>query len=232
MEVEHESMSSDGEQPTPSRYRRVRTRIRRADTWGLVATVVLSLATLMTAWCGYQSTRWGGESGDLQRDATNLRLQSTRVGDAADRQQTTDAVAFETWLEADITGATRLAGELAARFSPELRIAFDVWSASSPADQLTTGSPIDLEEYRPPGRFAEELMLTAAADLERQADEAQNTGDDYVFLAVVYAMVLFLIGVAPKLSDDLASQVAIVVGSVILVVAMIVTLTLPISVAA
>ena len=55
----------------------------RWDRWEplaeVIATVILALATLATAWSGYQSARWGGEQSTKFSQAGALRTESTRA---------------------------------------------------------------------------------------------------------------------------------------------------------
>jgi hypothetical protein len=55
---------------------------RRQHRIDVVSTVLLALATLATAWAGYQSSRWHSE----QAKATASRIESTRSQDVADRE--------------------------------------------------------------------------------------------------------------------------------------------------
>ena len=38
----------------------------------IIAVLMLGVATLGSAWCGYQATRWNSEESDLARDAATL----------------------------------------------------------------------------------------------------------------------------------------------------------------
>ena len=44
----------------------------------LVATVLLAVATVATAWSGYQSTRWNGEQSKAVSRSNALRIESGR----------------------------------------------------------------------------------------------------------------------------------------------------------
>ena len=46
------------------------------DRFEIGAVVVLALATLATAWSGYEATRWGQESTLAQRDANTARIKA------------------------------------------------------------------------------------------------------------------------------------------------------------
>ena len=44
----------------------------------VIAVVLLGIATIGSAWCGYQASRWNGEENELARDASNLEVEAAR----------------------------------------------------------------------------------------------------------------------------------------------------------
>lgn len=60
-----------------------------------VATVILALATVATAWSGYQASRWHGEQAIAFSHANAARVESTRASDLANAQTETDVA---TWV--------------------------------------------------------------------------------------------------------------------------------------
>ena len=59
----------------------------RFDRWEpvaeVVATIVLAIATLATAWSGYQAARWGGVQSTSYSQAAALRTESVRTSNQA-----------------------------------------------------------------------------------------------------------------------------------------------------
>ena len=70
----------------------------RERSWSLAAAVILSLATLVSAWCGYQASVWNGVVSTQTREANAARLDSARHADVADRQLSSDLLIFAVWL--------------------------------------------------------------------------------------------------------------------------------------
>nr|NLD41139.1 hypothetical protein [Actinomycetales bacterium] len=58
--------------------------------WAFAAAIILSLATLLSAWAGYQATRWSSEYSLQTRSATVARIEAVASADTANRQLTTD----------------------------------------------------------------------------------------------------------------------------------------------
>jgi hypothetical protein len=62
--------------------------------------VLLSLATLATAWAAYQSPEWTGEQSLATSHATAARIAENRVSALANRQVRIDVATFIQWLDA------------------------------------------------------------------------------------------------------------------------------------
>jgi hypothetical protein len=63
----------------------------RVERWvQVVATVLLALAAVATAWAGYQASRWHGEQAVAGAKANAARLESARASGVANRQAQID----------------------------------------------------------------------------------------------------------------------------------------------
>ena len=70
------------------------------DRVEFVATVLLALATVATAWSGYQSTRWNGEQAKAGARANALRIESAKAAGLANTQTIVDVSVFTGWVNA------------------------------------------------------------------------------------------------------------------------------------
>ena len=78
---------------------------RRIRKWSEVwETVILSVATLVTAWAGYQAGQWNGLQTELNVQAHTLQLQSGVLDGRAGQMQLIDLAAFANWAEATADG--------------------------------------------------------------------------------------------------------------------------------
>ena len=201
----------------------------RDDRWSLAAAIILSLATFASAWCGFQASAWGAVSTVESRAASTHRMEASRHSAIADRHTSTDVLLFTAWVEADISGQTQFADELAKRFLPHFTPAFDAWLAQPAAQgQLPGGSPFDQDVYQPPTQaLAEEANRLAGEAIER-ADEASAIGGRYVLATVLFASVLFLSGIASKLSQPRLARAVVLLAGITLIGALVTMLLLPI----
>lgn len=149
----------------------------------------------------------------------------------ADRQILSDLTIFLTWVEADITDTEAVAAEVEGRFRPEFRPAFDAWLAGpgGTTGDLPEGSPFDLPEYAPAARAAADQAESRALTATIAADEASSRSSRYVLTTVLFASVLFLAGIAAKLTVfRLAHGVVIVAGLTLTAAILLLLATLPV----
>ena len=205
------------------------TKDRRDYRWSLAAAVILSLATLASAWCGYQAAVWSAVNSDQSRAANGARLDAARQSARADRQMNSDVLLFTTWVGAEMSGQEQLADEVALRFLPHFVAAFEAWQAL-PVGQdgrLPDGSPFDRPEYVLPAQAAADQALVTAAAAIADADLAAANNQRYVLSTVLFASVLFLAGIADKLRNRPASHGVVVLAGLSLVSAIVILASLP-----
>ena len=130
----------------------------------LVATVLLAVATVATAWSGYQSTRWNGEQAKAGGRANALRIESAKAAGLANAQSGVDVATFTQWANAYSLRQTELADFYFKRFRPEFKPAVDAWVATRPLkNPAAPPTPFAMPQYR--------LAARAQADqLEAQAN--------------------------------------------------------------
>lgn len=161
--------------------------------------VLLSLATLASAWSAFQAALWSGHQAVRFNDASAARIAAE--GSAADgnREVLVDLSLFVAWAEAATTGQEELARYYENQFSPALADAFEEWLAGA-ADiaGLPEGTPFDLDTFAFAGDADFDAFLDEADVSAQEAADANRTSDRYVLSTVLYAAVLFLAGIATK----------------------------------
>jgi hypothetical protein len=208
---------SESAQETVSRDRRVE----------LIAAIMLSIATVVTAWSAYQATRWSGDQAENYTSASATRTESVRASTEANRQVLIDVATFLNWLDAEQSGDHALANDIHVRMRREFLPAFDAWLATAPAASIPDGTPFELPEYRLAAEERAKRLEAKAAALFEDGNESNDVGDDFVLAAVLFASVLFFSGLAGTF-DSLRAQVfLLILGAVMLGVGTIIVITLP-----
>jgi hypothetical protein len=202
---------------------------RRID---VVATVLLSIATLATAWAGYQSSRWHSEQALHQAKATGTRIESTRSQGVADREAQIDVALFVQWVDANATGERQLADFYRTRFTDRLAPAFDAWIAKRPfGNPNAPSSPFVMEQYSLAARDDAASQEAEADDAAAEATEAVHRADNYVLAVVLFAACLFFAGLSTRMRSIRGQSVILALGCILFVGTVAWVATFPVTVA-
>ena len=207
------------------------TKREGSDWVEIVATVLLALAAVATAWSSYQANRWNGENIKTTSRVNALRIDAARAQGLAEGQTQVDIATFIQWVNANASDDRELADFYVERFRPEFRPAFDAWLATDP---LTNPDA-------PPTPFAmDEYQLQARADAERFDAEEEamaavvrrnvQRSANYVLAVVLFAVSLFFAGMSVKLRGTGTRKALLIVGCVMFIGTAIWIATFPVSV--
>jgi ferric-dicitrate binding protein FerR (iron transport regulator) len=197
----------------------------------ILATVLLSLAAVATAWSSYQANRWHGEQATAMSTTNRIRIEASRSSDLANAQTEVDVATFIQWIDANATGEAMLADFYDQRFRPEFRPAFDAWIATDPfTEPGAPPTPFAMPEYRVAAKI-EAARLDRAA--ERSSEEGRRDiqrASNYVLAVVLFAVALFFAAMCTKLHGRNSRIAMLVVGTVVFVSAVAWIATFPVSV--
>jgi hypothetical protein len=74
----------------------------------LVAVILLSITTILTAWSGFQASKWGSAMAISFNQARSARMQASRLDSDANRVETIQVSLYTQWLQAGFNGNTQL----------------------------------------------------------------------------------------------------------------------------
>jgi hypothetical protein len=193
----------------------------RWDRWEplaeIIATVLLAMATLATAWSGYQSARWGGVQSSKYSQAGALRTESTRASTQAGQLIQIDVGLFTNWINAFANENDRLADFYEARFRPEFKPAFDAWLATDPRNNPDAPpSPFSMPEYNVSKTEEAEQLEQDASNTFEEGSAANQNSDDYILNTVILASVLFLAGMQSRIKSVPMRMLIVILGLLIL----------------
>lgn len=202
------------------------------DRTELVATVLLSLAAVATAWSGYQATRWNGEQTKASSRTNAIRIDAARAQGLAEAQKEVDVATFIQWIDAYAQDQTELKEFYETRFRAEFTPAFTAWLATKPLKNPNApATPFVMPQYRLAAEAeAEQLDVDAevsAAQVRRNIQRASN----YVLGVVLFSVALFFAGMSTKLDDLRLRRFALGVGCTLFLGTVIWLATQPISIA-
>jgi hypothetical protein len=195
----------------------------------ILATLLLALAAVATAWSSYQANRWNGESVKAGARTTALRLDAARAQGLSEAEQQVDVATFIQWVDAYATDDQELQDFYETRFRDEFKPAFEAWIATKPLK--TPGAPptpFKMAEYRPAAKAeAAKLDEAAAVSAQRVQDNLQRSAN-YVLAVVLFAVALFFAGISVKLTAPRLRIILLTLGWVIFLSAVVWIATFPV----
>jgi hypothetical protein len=242
----------DADDTPPEKNDQAKPESKASHLWGsndrveLVATIVLAIATILTAWSGFESGKWGGEQSVNFSEAGAARTESTRADTLAGQLTQIDVAMYIDWVTAistELTDGTvteaelspfspakgTISGFLYLRFREEFLPAVDAWLAEDPiGNPNAPKTPFAMEEYVV-AKGVEADALTALADEKAEAARTANqNGDNYVLTMVLFASVLFFAGVSSKMNRPRNRVIILGFGVVTLIIGVVILVSLPI----
>jgi hypothetical protein len=197
----------------------------------VVATVILALAAVATAWSGYQASRWHGEQAIAFSHANAARVESTRASDLANTQTEIDVATFSQWVDAYARNETRLAAFYRRRFRSEFQPAVAAWIATKPLQNANAPlTPFAMPEYRLATTAEAERLQAAAEAAAAEARRDIQHANDYVLAVVLFSAALFFGGISTRMQSPRPRAVLLGVGCAVLVGALVWVATFPISI--
>jgi hypothetical protein len=179
--------------------------------------ILISVAAVLTALCGYQSGRWGGQQARLYGVANTDRLRSAEAADRANALTAIDVAVFLHYLDAVHARDAQLADFLYGRFRPEFQPAVRAWLATKPLQNPhAPSSPFVMPQYSLKTRAQAAAYDAIASKSFDEAVDATHHSDDFLLLTVIFAGVSFLAGVSTKLVYP-RHAIVVVIGTVALI---------------
>ncbi len=173
---------------------------RSVETW---SAVLLSITVILTAWSGFQASKWGGAMSIAFSQASSARIQANRAATEVAQARQADLSIYTLWVQMKAAKDESAAAYVQARFTDRFTVAFDEWVAQGGISSPGTAplSPFALKSYVPPGT-QEQAALDARAD-ERfeQALSSNQRSDNYTVLGVLFAVVLFFSAMATRFAN-------------------------------
>jgi len=196
---------------------------------------VLAIATVLAAWCAYQSTRWTGVMATAFSEANTNRAESIRLDTQGTSAIAIDVQSFLGWVGAVRDADGPSAAELRARFRPEFKTVFEAWLGRAPGTtvsltDLPPGTPFDRSDYGPALLKASDDLAKAAEQRFADARAANQTGDNYVLVAVLMSIGLFLAGTARQFRSMRLESVILGSAAIAVSIGIVACLLLPINV--
>jgi len=200
------------------------THKRADEAREIIAVALLSLTAILTAWCGFESSKWGGQMSIQFSQASGARIQSINYSSEARDARSVDLAIYTQWIDAKARQDETLATYVSQRFTPAFTIAFDDWQKSG--DQAL--SPFAEPSYVPDGEAQSEKLAKQADRDFAAALESNQRGDNYSILTVLFALVLFFAALAGRTSSRWAGWFMLGLAALVALGGVVILATFPI----
>ena len=174
---------------------------RHERRFEIIATVLLALTALATAWSGYQASLWDGIQSSNYTQASAARTEASQNHTEANQFRLGDLSVFENFVDATLDGDTELANFYRQRFRDEFEPAFASWIALDPfTNPDAPPSPLAMPDYRlSDDQQAKDLTDRAEAKF-KEGEDANNYSDTYTAATLFFAAALFFAAISERFS--------------------------------
>ena len=198
----------------------------------IVATVLLSLAAVATAWSGYQATRWNGEQAKASSRTNAIRVEAARAQGLAEAQTQVDVATFIQWVDAYALKRTSCPTSTSSASARSSGPPSTAWLATKPLENPDAPlTPFAMPQYR----------LAATAEAERLDAEAEvssatvrrniQRSSNYVLGVVLFSVALFFAGTSTRLGHVRLRTISLTLGCIVFLGTLLWIATSPVSVA-
>jgi len=178
--------------------------------------VLLGVATIGSAWCGYQATRWNGKENDLARESGAVQIEAARQFGLA-----TQTVSYDSNMISQYASAVASGNENLKRFyretliRPALLPLIDRWEEQIAAGESPTNL-LDDKEYLDAQLARYRATVAEGEILSLEAQAAGDEADSYVLTTLILASSLFFAGLTTSFRVRFA-RLLLLTGSALLI---------------
>jgi hypothetical protein len=182
------------------------TAARRA-TLELVAVILLSVTTILTAWSAFQASKWSGAMSIAFSEASSSRVESSRLDGAGNVRISNHIGLWSQWATAVGEGNAEVADFLVERFPEPLATAHQDWLAAGGISEDAPASPFDMPSYVVPEKVEAAALGDSAGHRFANALRNNQRSDNYTILTVLFAAVLFFTAMSTRVRSLRSQQV-------------------------
>jgi len=180
----------------------------------VIAVIILGIATVGSAFCGYEATRWNTREGDLERDAATSRVEANRLFSLGTQTVVYDTTVVAQYAAAIAAGDQRLVDFYKTTLvRPDFLPIIDQWT-----EQIRAGEkPVNLlsDQAYLDSQFAGYTKAGAEAEaFTVEAGQASDHADAFVLTALLLAVSLFFAGVTSSFRVTTA-RILLLIGAVV-----------------
>src|SRR5271169_4696232 len=172
---------------------------RRGRWVEILEAVVLATVAVLTAWSGYQASKWEALSATNYALATRTSVRAQEGLTLAGQERLYDIVTFNDWIAARSANDMKLADLFQRRFRPEYLVAFTAWQKLDPFNNpAAPPGPSFMPEYVNSHSIQSAKLSEQATGYFNQGVETRENADNHIKVTVFLATVLFLTALSQR----------------------------------
>jgi hypothetical protein len=196
----------------------------------VLTAVLLSLATVGSAWCAFQSSLWDGiQTFELVASAQAGRLSSENFI-KANQKRMMDGLLLMQYINANEEGNIKIRDFYFSKFDSTMKIATQEWLKFDPFNNTNApNSPMKMPSYVLKEETDANDQINLSLKKLESADNANSTSDRYVLLTVLFAAVLFFGGIASTLQSILVRNICLILSALIFILTLYLLFNMPVT---
>lgn len=194
-----------------------------------VTAILLSAATILSAWCVYEASQWNGEQYFRIEDENNADRKRMQKQIVAYQRMSLDGQLFLELINAVTSKNDEMSNFLSERLPPHLKKAAIAWKALDPMNNPNAPlSPMHMKEYIIPEAEDIEMYTVQAKAFKMAANECDNNADNYMLLSLVLSSVMFFCGLSGIMDARLNKLILIGFATVIFIITLYFVIIFPV----
>ncbi|HEV7948617.1 MAG TPA: hypothetical protein VGP24_02505 [Glaciihabitans sp.] len=194
------------------------------ETREIVAVFVLSATAILTAWCGFESSKWSGQMSIAFSEASASRIKASDASSETRDARAVDLAIYSLWIDARASGDAQLEAYVSTRFTPAFAIAFEAWQEDGEA----LNSPFADPSYVPAGLIESEEFTRTADHKFADALMSNQRSDNYSLLTVFFALVLFFSAMSNRATSPRVGWILLGLAIALAAIGAIIVATFPV----
>lgn len=198
----------------------------------MTGAILMSLAALLSTWCGFQNSRWSGIDSSQLAEVNLKHSEAMEKTLVLNQQYMTDGFMTLNFINAVVEGKQNLIDFYMDGMRPELKKVITKWLASKPLQNPAAyAHPMVMPEYIDlfNTQNAKSLILRKEAEADRAiANHAGKVSDSYLRLTILFSAVLFLGGIESKFDLMKVRLMLLALSSLLFLFSMYLLVLLPI----
>ncbi|HSM65295.1 MAG TPA: hypothetical protein VK860_03215 [Ilumatobacteraceae bacterium] len=185
----------------------------------VLTVVLLGVATVASAWCAYQASRWNGIETDEARATTEARVEQARLFATGTQVGSYDSNVLLAYAQAEASGQPTLAEFIRTTLMrPEFEPVLQTWEQEVRADTAQL-SPIPANEDYTAALFAGATAAEqSAVEASERAADAGSNAEAYLLTTLFMASALFFAGVVSSFASR-GPRIALLTMSMVMLAA-------------